>query len=365
MSMTPRLQVPSGAPPPASVRVGGVEVELEPLAREICELYRALYPDERERRGTSGELWCLHDTLYLLAWALDDLRPATGQLVRNVMWLARVLAARGFPLERLARHLQLASEVVLRADVPEREALSERLQEAGRRVSAGVVADSPPASSPVRDAYLAALLRADPRGAADVIAAAREGGMTVPELYLSVFQPALYEVGRLWQVGEATVAQEHLATATTQTLVSRLDWGRGSPPDPDRIVITTATQDELHAMGSRFLADFLETDGWTVIDLGAGTPTEDLVRLAAQIRPTLVCLSTALSTNLVHAQAAVDALHELGTPPLIAAGGHAYGGDPSRPQAVGADLGAQDAGSFIQALRARLIRAEEGGLGPG
>ncbi len=212
-----------------------------------------------------------------------------------------------------------------------------------------------PDSSAVRDAYLAALLETDPQGAQIIVQTALEADLPIGELYLSVLQPALYEMGRLWEQGEVSVAQEHLATATTQTLMARLPAPSISMAAGPR-AITTATENDLHSLGSRFLADFLERDGWRVIDLGAGTPTDDLVDLVAQVRPELVCLSTTLSSNLSHVEDAIGALRGLDPPPLIAVGGHAYGTDDQLATALGADIHAGDAASFLEMLRARRPR---------
>lgn len=47
-------------------------------------------------------------------------------------------------------------------------------------------------------------------------------GTPVKEIHLHVFQPAQYEVGRLWQMNRITVAQEHYCTAATQLIMSQL-----------------------------------------------------------------------------------------------------------------------------------------------
>jgi hypothetical protein len=106
------LRGPSGEPAPVSVTVStGESIALLPLAQEICRRYRQEFPDEQERHGEAGQAWCLHDNLYLLAWAVDD---ADGSLVMQteVAWLARVLEARAFPLDRLVRDLDIAADVV-------------------------------------------------------------------------------------------------------------------------------------------------------------------------------------------------------------------------------------------------------------
>jgi methanogenic corrinoid protein MtbC1 len=116
----------------------------------------------------------------------------------------------------------------------------------------------------------------------------------------------------------------------------------------------TGSEGERHALGARFVADFLEGEGWTVVDLGASTPTDDLVRLVAKLRPKLVCLSTAITTNLGPAEDAVAALRGLPVRPLIAIGGHAYRGDPTVAERLGADVYAPDAAAFLTRLAAHL-----------
>ncbi len=112
MSARPRPAPPSGQPPPARVEMAdGTEVDLEALAREVCERYRAEYPDEEGRYGEAGMAWCRHDNQHLVNWAVLHTRE---YVVRDeqVAWLAKVLEAREFPLDRLARDLDIAAAVV-------------------------------------------------------------------------------------------------------------------------------------------------------------------------------------------------------------------------------------------------------------
>ena len=89
----------------------GTAIDMRPLAREICARYQSEFPDEQERYGDAGIEWCLHDNLYLLAWAFQDARDGTLRLDDQAAWLARVLAAREFPVARLVRDLEIAAEV--------------------------------------------------------------------------------------------------------------------------------------------------------------------------------------------------------------------------------------------------------------
>jgi hypothetical protein len=127
-----RLEPPSGADPPASFELAdGAIIDLGPLARQCTEQYYKLYPDDLERYGTSGQAWCEHDTRYLLAWALEDARAGTVNAVEQVQWLGRVLAARAYPIERLARHVELTAAALRIPELGETGArAAERMREA-------------------------------------------------------------------------------------------------------------------------------------------------------------------------------------------------------------------------------------------
>jgi hypothetical protein len=106
-----------GAPTQTRRRDGSV-VELVDMARLICRRYRAEFPDEQGRYGEAGEAWCRHDNQWILHWAVEDV-DGDERLDGQLRWLAGVLDARDFPIERLVRNLEIAGEVARLADQPE------------------------------------------------------------------------------------------------------------------------------------------------------------------------------------------------------------------------------------------------------
>jgi hypothetical protein len=128
-----RPSPPSGMAPPATAPgPAGDELDLRTLARAVCDRYYAEFTDEDERYGDAGRQWCVHDNQHLLSWAALDVR---GEVIldEQVAWLARVLEARDFPLDRLARNLELGAAVV-RNDVAEGDAMAQRLEGAAAMV---------------------------------------------------------------------------------------------------------------------------------------------------------------------------------------------------------------------------------------
>jgi methanogenic corrinoid protein MtbC1 len=125
--------------------------------------------------------------------------------------------------------------------------------------------------------------------------------MTMPELYQRVITPALHEIGRLWEKGALTVADEHLATALTQRVLASLrppvrveaSAGEEGAPAEKRVLLATV-EGEQHALGLRMAADVLEDAGFHTIYLGADVPTDALMQAVASLSPDLVALSTTM-----------------------------------------------------------------------
>ena len=112
----------------------GHEVDLVGIARKTCAAYDAEFPDERVRYGPAGMEWCRHDVQHLLNWAVLSLTHDLDY-DRELIWLARVLEARDFPLARLARCLELLAGVT-RESIDTEPEVADRVESAAAYVSA-------------------------------------------------------------------------------------------------------------------------------------------------------------------------------------------------------------------------------------
>jgi len=211
-----------------------------------------------------------------------------------------------------------------------------------------------------RDAYLTALLSRGSARARHVIATALADGVAIPDIYLEILQPALYEVGHRWALGELSVAEEHYATALTEQLLHELSARMRLPPSDGRLAIVACTPGELHVLGARMAADFLEADGWEVLQLGAATPAEDLADLVESEQPDLVALSTATAGSLPGLAQVLERLRRVRPRPLIAVGGQFWTAETSQAaREMGADLVERDPRALVALVRERLPPREE------
>jgi methanogenic corrinoid protein MtbC1 len=213
-----------------------------------------------------------------------------------------------------------------------------------------------------REAFLDALLARDSARARRTIDDALATGTPVPELYLSVLEPALREVGHRWAMGRMNVAEEHYATAIAHSILDALSRQLPRAPKDGRLAIVSGTPGEQHVLGARMVADFLEADGWEVLLLGAGAPAEDLLALVVDEQPDLVALSTATASVLDGVAAILGALSRLSPRPCIAAGGQ-FWTEATAPTALelGADLVVRDPRELVADLHQRVPPPEADG----
>ena len=190
-----------------------------------------------------------------------------------------------------------------------------------------------------RNDFQAALLRGDHRRCLDIARdRVREPGHIEP-FYLHVLQPALYEIGVLWERCEISVAHEHIASAIVGRIMAALRTSIPlDPPEKGRAVVS-ASPNEFHEIGPWMISDILELDGWDVRYVGANTPRNDLVDLLREFRPEILALSVTMPFNIENAAAVVgkirsaDDLRGL----RILVGGQTFNRNPDLWRSTGAD----------------------------
>ncbi len=205
--------------------------------------------------------------------------------------------------------------------------------------------------------YLDALRKGDRRRALAVVDDARTSGLGLAVLYLDVFQPALREIGRLWQENEITVAEEHLATAITQLSMGRLyaDFcitaGRNG-----RTLLGACAETEKHQVGLHMLCDLLELEGWDATYLGAAVPPDSLVAMVVRDRPDVLALSASIAPHLPQLRSVIETVRAVtgDAAPYILVGGRPFLEDPTLGHRVGADATAPDPDAAAALLRERF-----------
>jgi methanogenic corrinoid protein MtbC1 len=190
-----------------------------------------------------------------------------------------------------------------------------------------------------KNSFLAGLLEGNHKKCLNIANESISDGKDIEKFYLHIIQPVMYEVGMLWERGEISVAQEHLASAIVgrvMAIASMVDVGVHKINA--RAVITSAPN-EFHEIGAWMISDILEHEGWDVRYLGANTPVKDLLELLLSFKPKVLALSVTMPFNVLKAKEIIDAIkgdNELNKI-LIMVGGRAFNETPDLWRSTGAD----------------------------
>lgn len=156
--------------------------------------------------------------------------------------------------------------------------------------------------------YFNSLMEADRRTASRLIVESVEDGVSVKDIYMHVFQPSQYEVGRLWQFNEISVAQEHFCTAATQLIMSQLYPHIFSTERVGKSIVATTIGGDLHEIGIRMVSDFFEMEGWDTFYLGANSPAADVIDEIIKREADMLAVSVTMSNFLSNAKELIQSV---------------------------------------------------------
>jgi len=203
-----------------------------------------------------------------------------------------------------------------------------------------------PDTSAARDSLyvLQHLLEGDRRAAVDQVLNAVRGGMPLRTAYLDVVVPALREIGRMWHIGELSIAEEHLCTEAIRSLLAVLAHQAPTPAPNGWTAVVAAVPGNGHDLAVRIVSDFLEFEGFRPICLGADVPDSEVLQAVAFFEADIVVLSATLIGHLRSVRRTVDLLRREGPPNLrVIVGGGAFAAVPDLWRDLGADGWAAEA----------------------
>ncbi|MBN1924880.1 MAG: B12-binding domain-containing protein [Prolixibacteraceae bacterium] len=206
-----------------------------------------------------------------VAWILSFLAEAVwaGQPVlfeEFVSWLKTFLTSVRVPMKDVAESFELIKKRISADCSPEENETIGSLLDKGVQI---LLSDeqniSLPAMenhlSPLAQDYLNNLLKGNRNYALSLILDRVKSGVPVKDVYIDIFQPVQYEIGRLWQTNKISVAQEHYCTGATQLVMSQLYPYLFTGEKKSKKMVTVCVPGELHEMGARMVTDFFEMNG--------------------------------------------------------------------------------------------------------
>jgi methanogenic corrinoid protein MtbC1 len=241
-------------------------------------------------------------------------------MIRVITWVYRSYTARGFSVEYFPATLKTWITVIGKALKPASASqitavykwIIDRhnlFKEASEKV---ILEESifDEKWSKIQSAFHNALLSGDRQEAIKLSNDSVQTASDLAEFYLKVIQPSLYRIGVQWEMGDISVAQEHLASAIVTRVMSLLYPKFVVMEQSKGKAVVTAAPNEFHEIGARMVADLLEADGWDVDYTGANLPVEELLEFLKVKKPFLTAISVGMPFNLDKAMELVSLIRK-------------------------------------------------------
>ena len=307
--------------------------------------------DERHRQIS------LRDTVYHLTYLAEAVEANDPRLFGEYLaWVKVLFANLNFPDHVLPTMLACMRQI-LTEELPlaEKEAAlkildvsTQSLDEMPLTLDSFIQGDGP--LDVLARQFLDTVRRADRRTAGQMILDAVRDGTSVKTIYMQVFQRTQREIGRLWQTNQVGVAEEHFCTAATQMIMSQLYPYIFTGERKARRAVIACVGGELHEIGARMVADFLEMSGWDTYFLGANTPPHSILQTVQEHQVEVLALSATMTFHVSEVTNIISSLRSQNSlPTRVLVGGYPFNLSPDLWRKVGADGYAMDAETAVTA----------------
>lgn len=334
----------------------------------VSERFYAVHEMQYRRWGVSARKACQQDLEFHLKFLRSTLEFGNLEpFIEYLRWLNEVLVARNIPTAHLIQTLEWFGEyfrekmtesdgyvldAVLRsaADSLRHWNAVENLATAAEQTEKYVTAEHFALETPELTALETALLSGDRRKCNEIVSRFLHNENNLSAMHVGLLQPALINIGLRWQRGQITVAHEHIATATAQSVMAEYFSRAMLPALNGKKAVFACIEGNEHVVGLRMVSDAFELAGWDVRFMGANTPSNALMAHIREWKPDCVGISVCFSHQLESVRHLIQLIRESISKqqPFVLVGGIAVNRFSSLAAQLGADGCAHDAVSALK-----------------
>ncbi len=318
--------------PISSTALLKLQREADTISQEVTEGYFSLHPECNQGNADLIHKMCKTDCQHHLSFLFSALSTATLEIFSDYAhWLKNVMLDRKFSLQhsidaftllkkaistRLSNHEQSLAILildegltVLNSDIPMRSLTELNVKH--------ILTEA--------NNYTRVLINGDRKQAETIALQSLDHKLKLIDIEVGIIQPAMVEIGFLWQQNKLSVAQEHLATAISQNVLAKAFAKAEFAAPSDRKVICACAEGNHHALGLRMISDAYEVSGWDVSFLGADTPNSSIISQVDKEKPDALALSVSMPHQVLGVKELINQLRADmgGQLPAIILGGRA------------------------------------------
>jgi len=239
----------------------------------------------------------------------DDIDPELRSLIEDVV---------------LYRREDASDELIARAQ----EMLSAKDAAAGRDAAAGKNAALAWRSLPIDERLTYALVKGTAECLEEDLAEALASGRDPVDIIDGPLMQGMDRVGKLFGEGKMFLPQVVKTARTMKRAVGILGPAiesarRGTSVKKAGTVVFATVKGDVHDIGKNIVSIVLACNNYEVIDLGVMVPAEEIVRVAMERKPDLVCLSGLITPSLEEMRRVVSLMEKSGLDIPVMVGGAA------------------------------------------
>ncbi len=192
---------------------------------------------------------------------------------------------------------------------------------------------------------LAAMINSDRVGASALIDQAHADGISSLDVIAHILDPAIVELGRLWEEDAMSLAQNYVAAKICEDALLRcIPENKGDVRSKGAAVIGNI-EDDFHSLGRKAVGLFLSAAGWDVYDLGNDVTAEEFLEKALEVNACVIGCSAMMQTTALNILKLRHLIDERGLADKIklVVGGAVFNWRPEMVAEVGADGTAHNA----------------------
>lgn len=282
-----------------------IKLDVKLLAVEAYQFQTSQMPELKGFNTPEFVEKSIQDTEYTILYLSNAISVSSHKLFENyVEWFISLMESISLPVKYLKGSIEAIFEVIKNHYNQEYIDYIESYIIGALQIfdlKQDVIEDSQTIDhvlKPFRDQYIDFLLQGNRNKANELVQGLLSNDVSITDIYMEIFHESQREIGRLWQMNEITIAEEHYCTAATQLIMGQLYPLIFATPKNDLVFVGACVGGELHELGVRMVSDFLEFSGWNTYYLGANTPMRSIVDTIVKERANIVGISVTMSYHI-------------------------------------------------------------------
>lgn len=198
---------------------------------------------------------------------------------------------------------------------------------------------------PFIDSLLVTMLNADRNAATEVVHQALQAGVPPGLVMIEILDPALIELGKMWEQETMSLAQGFVAAKIAEDTMLRCVPDVKQQKTCKGNIVIGNIEDDFHSLGRRIVGLFLAATGWQVHDLGNDVLAEQFLDKALEVDACVIGASAMMQTTALNIRKLRDLIDSRGLQDRLklAVGGAVFNWRPELVTEVGGDGSARNA----------------------